>query len=385
VAKQRADEKPNQRLLKQYYFIYFAALSALLPNLPLIFRDAGYSGSQVGWLISIPPAAAILAAPLWSLAADATGKLRLMLGIATAGTGSAAFGLAWGSSLPLFATALIMVGLAITLAPLVPFVDATAVHATTDRGDYGSLRLWGGVGWGIAAPIVGWTIDQTSLRVAPTAFALGMVALLWLNRRLPLRTPEVGGASGYWRMLRRGQGWGPLLSGALVAGFTGGTLSYLFVLLRSIGASSLTMGLALLVATVSELIGFRVAGRVVERLGTGGTLLLGASAAATRLLTIGLLPTLPWIFAGQLLHGASFALPWAAGVIGASRASSANLQTSGQGLFSATFLGAGPILGGLVGGFVLDRASVPSIFVVSGSAVLAAAILLARPLLKNRA
>ena len=62
-----------QRLISGFYFIYYASAATLLPNLPLIFDDAGYSGSQIGWLLALPPAMSIVAAPTWGAVADATG------------------------------------------------------------------------------------------------------------------------------------------------------------------------------------------------------------------------------------------------------------------------------------------------------------------------
>ena len=82
-----------QRLISGFYFVYYASAATLLPNLPLIFDDAGYSGSQIGWLLALPPAISIVAAPTWSALADVTGRGRALLSAALVGTATAALAL----------------------------------------------------------------------------------------------------------------------------------------------------------------------------------------------------------------------------------------------------------------------------------------------------
>ena len=49
------------RALKQYYFYYFAAVGLIEPFLTLYWRELGLSGSQIGILYSVTPAAGIVA------------------------------------------------------------------------------------------------------------------------------------------------------------------------------------------------------------------------------------------------------------------------------------------------------------------------------------
>ncbi len=144
-----------QRLISGFYFVYYASAAVLIPNLPLIFDDAGYSGSQIGWLLALPPVMSIVAAPTWGALADATGRGRTLLAIALIGAGASA--LALGVSSTYMATVAVMVVFALTLAPVVPFTDAASIEAIDDSSRYGRLRLWGAVGW---------AIDRTSLALA---------------------------------------------------------------------------------------------------------------------------------------------------------------------------------------------------------------------------
>jgi len=54
-----------KRQLSRFYFVYFAATAAFIPSLPLIFDDAGFLGSEIGWLLCLLPAMAEPAEPAW--------------------------------------------------------------------------------------------------------------------------------------------------------------------------------------------------------------------------------------------------------------------------------------------------------------------------------
>jgi len=371
-----------QRLISGFYFVYYASAATLLPNLPLIFDDAGYSGSQIGWLLALPPAMSIVAAPTWGAVADSTGRGRALLALALVGSGTTA--LALGVATAYVATVAVMFVFALALAPVVPFTDAASVEAIDDTSRYGRLRLWGALGWGLAAPVAGWGIDRLGLRLAPALFAAGMLVLVVMSRQMPVSIRRTRFINEFRAALANVNGWIPLLSGTLVAGIVGGTtIGYLFLLLRSLGASSLTMGVALAIATLSEIVAFSSAGRVLGRLGVGGTMLLGIAAGGIRLLIFGSVPSVEWALAAQLLHGFTFSLPLAAGVMGAARLSPKGLGTTGQGVFSAVFLGLGPTIGVILAGYLLARGSEQSMMTAMGVVVLVGAVAVGIPLVRS--
>ena len=58
------------------YFIYYAAMAAVLPYLTLYYESSGLSGTQIGLLVGLMPLVMLIGAPLWSEFADATGRHR---------------------------------------------------------------------------------------------------------------------------------------------------------------------------------------------------------------------------------------------------------------------------------------------------------------------
>ncbi len=46
-----------------FYFLYFAAFSALMPFFVLFYQRLGFNGAQIGLLTGIPPLITLVAAP----------------------------------------------------------------------------------------------------------------------------------------------------------------------------------------------------------------------------------------------------------------------------------------------------------------------------------
>ncbi|MCJ7549732.1 MAG: MFS transporter, partial [Anaerolineae bacterium] len=54
-----------------FYFLFFAAMSSLMPYFAMHYRHRGMTGTQVGVLTGLLPLVGMIAAPLWSALADA--------------------------------------------------------------------------------------------------------------------------------------------------------------------------------------------------------------------------------------------------------------------------------------------------------------------------
>ena len=61
-----------------YYFLYYGAISILFPFLALFYQSQGLTGSQIGLLAAISPIISFFGAPLWTGAADASHRHKLV-------------------------------------------------------------------------------------------------------------------------------------------------------------------------------------------------------------------------------------------------------------------------------------------------------------------
>ena len=331
-------------------------MAALFPFLTLHYEQLGFSGRQIGLLVGLPPVLSLIGASLWGGIADATQKHKQVLALAIAGALVFAMGLA--VTVDFWPLAIIVVGLAFFIAPINPLVDNSVMQMLGERKDhYGKIRLWGAVGWGLAGPLIGRLVEQFGLRWSFYGFLLWMLGCLVAAVRLPVAHGPIGGA--FWkgiRVLANDTQWRLFLFLVFASGVgLAITHHFLFLYLKHIGASQTMMGLALTIATSSEMVIFFFADRLLKRWGQQRLLMVAMLFTALRILAYSVISTPELALAVQLLHGPSFALMWVAGVSYASALAPAGLGATAQGLFAGVNFGLGGAVGGLIGGVLYER------------------------------
>jgi PPP family 3-phenylpropionic acid transporter len=359
------------------YFIYYAAMAALYPYLPVYYRQLGLSGEQIGVLTATVPLINLLSGPMWGWLADSyqQHKRVLVLSMLTVG--------ALGTLLILprsfIGLLVILVPLALFLSPLVPIMDSSVLQALGERREhYGRIRLWGAVGWGVCAPLAGRLAEQVGLQGLFVLFGVMMGISTLLATRLSVRSTLVRPAglaalSRFWA--------DPRWRAFLFTAFSGGVIlsvisNFLFLFLQDLGASQTLLGLSLTVATVSEVSILFISSALLKRWHPQRLLMVGLILFALRSLLYSFM-TQPWMAMPiQLMHGITYALMWVAGVSYAGVLAPPGLNATAQGLFSSAIMGVGMVVGSLVGGFLLARVGAVWMFrLVSGLGLMGAFIL----------
>jgi MFS family permease len=139
------------------YLFLFAGYGVLIPFLPVYFDSLGLSAVTIGILGMIPNIASFTCAPLWSLLSDAYNiKSEVLIGTMI---GSIVFTLLFlvnvgYTQVAMYVYIIVSVG-AIFRAPMSPLMDAIVMQHLKDNSDYGKMRLWGAVGFGIFSFIGG--------------------------------------------------------------------------------------------------------------------------------------------------------------------------------------------------------------------------------------
>jgi MFS transporter, PPP family, 3-phenylpropionic acid transporter len=149
--------------LSAFFFTYFAFIASITPYFSLWLVHHGYSESQIGLMLALPPALRLIGPTSWGRLADRTGKrakwLRLMA-LASA-LGLLLIGLAPHAGEYKVWTAL--VGLAVLHAMLsgqIPLTEALLLqNLGTQLHLYGRVRLYGSVGFVLALLCLGPALD----------------------------------------------------------------------------------------------------------------------------------------------------------------------------------------------------------------------------------
>ena len=368
--------KPRDRDLfkvKAYYFCLYAAAAAFIPFLVIFYERQGLRGSQIGLLTGLPPFISLFAAPLWGSLADLTQQHRRWQTLAILGAITSTLVL---SHIGNFAALIpLVVIFALFAAPIVPFFDNAVMDLLGNRKDlYGRQRLWGAIGWGMSAPLIGLLIELQGLMWPFWGYA-GLMGLgLLITWTLP------ASSSGLQESFGKGLGtilanrrWIAFLGMVFIGGMSFSIITnFLFLHLLSLGASTTLMGLSLTAATVSELPVLYFSGWLLTRWQARGLLVAAIFLLGIRLFSYSLL-TAPWpVLIIQLLHGPTFSAIWVAGVSYADKIAPSGLGATAQGIFAGVLLGLGSGIGAVLGGRIYENLGAVAMFQVFSLLALAA-------------
>lgn len=343
-------------LPRAFYFFFFAAMASLYPFLALYYAQLGLSGDQIGTLSAVPPLVSLFAASLWGALADVTRKYRSILRFAIIGVVASA--LAISATRTFLGLVPAVIAYACFMAPIMPLVDNAVLSLLGDQADrYGKVRLWGAVGWGVTAPVMGRLIEQCGLRWSFYGYSLFMCGGLAASWYLPVARAGIGGGFRHGlRALVSNRPWLFFLLIVFIGGMTqAGVNNFLLLYLSDLGASESLMGLALSIATASEATVLFFADRLLARWSALKMLAFSLGATAVRLLAYSFV-RVPWpVLLIQLLHGPTFAMMWTAGVSYTNRSAPVGLGTTALGLFSSANFGVGAAAGAFVCGLLYER------------------------------
>lgn len=372
---------------KAVYALYYAALACLTPFMSLYYQEQGLTGTQIGILSGLIPLLTLASSPFWSGIADATRRHRQVLLLTIAGLGLAVVVLYFANTFPALLLAIVLY--AFFVGPIVPLVDNAVLNLLGERrAQYGRVRVWGAVGWGTAAAVLGPVLQREGLAWGFYAFWVGMAACFLVATGLPMAaatTVRQTYRAGLDILVRQGR-FLLLLFVSLIFGVTLGVLlSYQFLYLEELGATRSLMALTLTASTLSEIPFWFLSAPLLARFGINKLIAFALAVTVVRQFAMALMGA-PWLALPiNLLHGPSFAVFWAAGVADADAAAPPGLGATAQGLFGAMVFGLGAALGGFIGGPTAEAIGFERLFAILGWMTLGTLLLFIAARMTSRA
>lgn len=396
-----APGQPAERPLLAFgvlWFAYFATIGLFNPYAPLWFKSLGMSTIAIGAIASLQSWTRLLAPYAWSWAADHSGHRVALIRLAAAGALLGAIGLfvapwftgdAAGAGGPLVTGALLVSVLIPVLVALlfvsnggiVPLAEAALAQLlTTDQGGldtarYGRVRMWGSVGFIAAVVAAGALLQPLGIATFPLLVMLmngGLLAVAW---RLPTGHEERHGGEPAPPVL-------PLLRQSAVRWFFASvfftvlahTSLYAFfsLYLDALGYGKQAVGALWAVSVAVEVLFFMTQGRFFGRITPHGWLLLAAGVAALRFAAMASAGQLLWLLVlAQLTHSITFAGHHAGCIALVGRYFPGRLRGRGQALYSALGYGLSGLVGGVGGGWLIDRVGFTGLYAAATAAALA--------------
>jgi PPP family 3-phenylpropionic acid transporter len=361
---------------KLFYFFWFVALGAAMPFIVLYYRRAGLDEAQIGLVLALSGVTQIVAGPLWGLLADAL-HLRRLLPVVIAGTlvPMALIGQVSGFA-PIFALALVQALFSVAVAPLADSATLAALGEQRER--YGAQRVWGAVGWGVSTVIAGWLVEPERLGLGMIFWAYPLMGLLAALAALAMpraNLPARANLAGSARTLLRDPRWVRFLASVLLIGCSGALVhGFLSLYLEDLGAGGEQIGLAYLVASISELPVMALSPLVLRRWGARPLLVTAGLAYAVRMAIFAAAPAPEWVLVAQLLHGLCFAAMWTGGVVEAQRLAPPGLEATAQSLFGTAVFGVAVALANTMGGLIYRDFGFGALFAAAAALALLGAL-----------
>ncbi len=169
----------NLAFIRLYYLFWLGAGGFIYPFISLFYKEQGLSGTQMGLLGTVASIIGLVSAPLIGRLSDNVANPRRVLQVCL--MGSAILFLILSQQNVFLWIAVIIALEAMIGAPIFPLSDAQALNvANHQKEGYGSIRLWGSLGWAVTAFIGGWIVERTGLVSVFVGYAIcfGLCSLM---------------------------------------------------------------------------------------------------------------------------------------------------------------------------------------------------------------
>eukprot|EP00891_Asterochloris_glomerata_P006482 jgi/Astpho2/6482/Aster-x0731 len=165
--------KGPMQAAKVWYLMYCAGL-----------QQIRFTETQIGLVAAVRPWTSALAANAWAALADATGAHRCIWLTCLSLSALARFSI---TQFTHFGTATALVLLTeVFSAPICVLMDATVTALATHEGEYGAVRCWGAVGYGICCGVAGVFTQRLGLYAGFAASLLMHLLTLVPSSQIPI-------------------------------------------------------------------------------------------------------------------------------------------------------------------------------------------------------
>ncbi len=344
--------------LSAYYFFYFAFVGAFSPYFTLYLQSIRLSAADIAILMSLMQLMRVLAPNLWGWLAEQLG-VRLPIVRVSALMSLAGFSVFFLTTDfgGLFAGMALMAFFWSAALPLVEGV--TFAHLGAQGHRYGSIRVWGSVGFIVAVLALGHGLDFVALEAVLWVTAAILAGIFVCALAVPEAgaPPEQHGVLSLRDTLRRPEVRALLGACFMMSAAHGALYVFYSIFLVEHGYDKALVGWMWTLGVLAEIVVFMLMPRLTKRFSLRAILLFSFACAAARFIMIGWgADSLALLVLAQLLHGVTFGAYHAAAIAVVNLWFPGRLQSRGQALYGSLSFGAGGMLGGLISGYTWDAA-----------------------------
>jgi len=370
-----------------YYVFLFAGAGFVTPFLNLFFVHLGLHGTEIGWITAISAVVTLIAAPIWTNRNNRWQNPRIVLQMLLVFT---SLTLVLLSQQTLFLGIILIITLnAFIGAGIVPISDGLALRVTEgSEAGYGSIRVFGSLGWMIFVLVAGWVVEQTSLKsslIGGAFFTVMAAACLFPIEIRHFASTGKQASSSIREVIRKLLKNRSMIGAALmiiIIGLAGSSIfQFQGVYLSQLGASATIIGIGGMAASVIELPFMLWSDRLTARFGAYRLLQVGMLVYVVVRGVIFVFPSIPLILIAEALSGIAYSFLTVALVRVIAEQTDATETRTVLALYTVTLTSLISIVSGPLVGLAFDRLGARSLYLIAAVGYLLAwlSLYLTRP------
>lgn len=349
--------------LSLFVTVLYASFAVNSFYLPLYFQYKGLSTHEIGMAMAAGALASIFGQPFWGLVSDRYKTIKKVL------VPLVFCGLVVSAPLFLSNTAILIILFMILsmffFSSAGPLADSLVMKfAYENNRSFGSIRLWGEVGVGIGALLIGMAIEWTGMGYLYGMFAFLVVMALLSMYGLPDAKPHAIPVTK--QSLKRLFATRPFLLYLLlmlivaVPHRMNDVMMVLF--LSELGASESLTGTAWTVATMCAVPTMAALGFLIRKYGELPLVIVAVFCYAIRWFVYSFATEPIDIIFAQSFHLLTFPVVFVASVQFVFKIVPDELKSTGQTIFTSVFFGIGGIIGNASGGWIMQTFGAKSMY-----------------------
>lgn len=345
------------------YLLTFFGIGSLFPLLSVYLSEVEHlKGYQIGTIMSISPIMMIFFQPLWGMISDKTNSPVKILSITTFLSGVFALGYLLSPSYYLFVLVAVLV--ALFQSAIIPISDSLSLKYTSKvRVHYGNVRLFGSLGFGLAVFIMG-RLSETNESVIFYSFFIALTVASFLGSQLPQEktTGNKHVISGMKEIFTYKKFIIFLIITFMIFGPNLANNVYFGLFVADRGGTYTGIGIAFLIAVLSEIPFMRFSGGWIEKLGLMPIATIAGIISLIRWLFYYTEPSLGVVYLTSVLQGISVGLFIPAALQYIRSITPIHMAASAITIYSAIGNGLGNWFSTFFGGIIFDRFNISTVY-----------------------
>ncbi|MFT9596482.1 MFS transporter [Mesobacillus sp.] len=368
--------KRNIFTLQGFYLFVFFGIGSLFPLLSVYLSEVEkLNGYQIGIILSIGPVIMIFFQPFWGMLADMKNSHNVLLTFTTLITGIAAMGYIFFEGF--FPFIIVATILAIFQSAIIPLSDSISLKYTSNAGvNYGNVRLFGSLGFGLAVFIMG-RLSEWNPKVIFYAFFLTLLISAAFSLKMPRESSgrPSGLFAGMKDLMRMKRFLIFLGVTFMVFGPNLANNFYFSLFVEDRGGTYTGIGIAFLIAVLSEIPFMRVAGSWIRKIGLLQVAFIAALVSLIRWIFYFTEPALSLVYASAVIQGFSLGLFIPAGLQYIRDITPLHITATAVTIYSAVGNGLGNWFFTFFGGIIFEEFSIYGVYIFFAAMTLVGVLL----------